>query len=40
MRQITKQAVNKFNNNQNFTKDNTRVIYSDISYTNNKAIFT
>ena len=25
MRQITKQAVNKFNNNENFTKDNTQV---------------
>ena len=31
MRQITKQAVNKFNNKENFNKDNTRVIYSDIT---------
>jgi len=27
MRQITKQAVNKFNNNESFTKDNTSVWY-------------
>jgi hypothetical protein len=30
MRQITKQAVNKFNNNESFNKDNTRVIFSDL----------
>jgi len=29
MRQITKQAVNKFNNNENFTKDNTQVWYGN-----------
>ena len=30
MRQITKQAVNKFNNNENFTKDNTRIEYQTL----------
>ena len=29
MRQITRQAVNKFNNNENFIRDNTKVIFSD-----------
>ena len=35
MRQITKQAVNKFNNNQNFTKDNTQVWYGRVGTINN-----
>ena len=30
MRQITKQAVNKFNNNKNYKKDNTRIEYQHI----------
>lgn len=30
MRQITKQAVNKFNNNESFNKNNTRIEYQHI----------
>ena len=30
MRQITKQAVSKFNNNDNYKKDNTRIEYQHI----------